>query len=179
MLTITDDYSGRPQRVRDGWAVTEEEAEFLRGLAIALRPHCIAEIGAGLGRSLQAWCEAAVYLAEHLHWPCDVWACDRVRQMCRIAHLRCPTARVIEGDSHILAAIIAPAPGLIFIDGCHTQDAVMADLRAMQSVATDDAVYVFHDTRPDFPPLRDLAKDLGAITLDTAQGISILTGYCP
>lgn len=164
----------KPYRVEGGWAVAEEEAEFLRGLAIALRPRCIAEVGTGTARSLRAFSEAAAYLAAYLDWPCAVWSCDVNSQACAIGRILCPSARVIHGDSPALARAISPAPDLVFIDGEHTEAMVRADFAAMKAVASEHAVYLFHDTRPGFRRMREVAAGLGAIALPTAHGISIL-----
>lgn len=166
-------YNSRPALEENQGTVTEEEAAFLYGLAIALRPRCIAEIGTGWMRSLRAFCEAKRWLWEHLNWNCRVFSCDIKPDIANRASRDYPDAHVLCCDRLLLAKEIHPAPELIFIDGDHKSRAVQRDYEAMDKVAEPGAVFVFHDSSL-IPDVAEAAAELGACTLPTARGMGIL-----
>jgi len=171
-LRVSRQY-GAPALEENQGAVTEEEAAFLYGLALALRPTCIAEVGTGWLRSLRAFCGAAAWLRNHLDWPCAVWSCDIKKDAVTRAQKELPLAHVVCGDSIALAKAMCPAPQLIFIDGEHHEERPRKDYEALKAVADEKAVFVFHDTGIILS-VREYAEGLGAICLPTPRGMGIL-----
>lgn len=166
-------YGRLPTLEENQGAVTEEDAAFLFGLAILLRPTCIAEVGTGWNRSLRAFCEAKSWLKESLNWECEVWSCDTEEWAVRLAKEACPTARIVQGNSDALMREITPSPQLIFLDGSHDPQDVMHDYETLQIVSADNTVFVFHDTNC-LPTVGDLADRLGALNLGGPRGMALL-----
>lgn len=165
----------RPYRIQDGRTVAEEEWGFLRGIAIAVRAKCIAEVGTGSCRSLNAWVSAQAYLKEHLDQDCTVWSCDINKHRIAEANAGYPTAKLVRGDSAILAVAMKdePPPDIIFIDGLHKQRAVTADIANLRPLAVPGTVWLLHDIRDYFAKLRTVASQECAYILPTPMGIAI------
>lgn len=53
--------------------------------------------------------------------------------------------RVYEGESQQMLAILPPVYDLVFIDGSHDRDSVLADARAAARLLKPDGLLVFHD----------------------------------
>lgn len=53
-----------------------------------------------------------------------------------------------------------PAVGLLYVDGEHTRDAVLADFHAWRPYLAPDATIVFDDYRPTHPGVVDAVDDL-------------------
>lgn len=155
--------------------LTEEEAAFLYGLAISLRPRIIAEIGTGCCRSLRAFDDARRWMEAKLDWNCSIYTCDIHPTPCREARHMFPEAHVVDGNARQMIAEMCDKHRveLMFIDGEHTYDAAMSDYKAM-SAMTDSCTFVFHDANL-FPEIGDLVLELGGHILRTPRGIGIVT----
>ncbi|HVU25674.1 MAG TPA: class I SAM-dependent methyltransferase [Opitutus sp.] len=69
--------------------------------------------------------------------------------------------RTFESDSAALPpGAIVPRCHLVFIDGNHTQAAVLSDFRFAAGVASDDAVILFHDTFIVHPAIKRACREL-------------------
>jgi predicted O-methyltransferase YrrM len=170
MLSIVT-ANGKPCLQADTTGVTEEDAAFLYGLTLLVRPQCIAEVGTGNRRSLRAFMEARVWLWMHLKWRCEVWTCDIRPDRVAAAMREFPDANAVCGDSTALAAAIVGPADLVFIDGLHTRDAVQADVRALEDVAKG-GVCVFHDTT--FARQVEMeASRMGAVLLPGPRGMGV------
>lgn len=169
-LTVAE-YAGRPCREQNQGPVTEEEAVFLYGLAIALRPRCIAEVGTGWLRSLRSFYEARVYL-KALGWDCSVWSCDINAGVVDKAKATFPGCNVVLGNSETMAPLITVAPELVFIDGEHTTAAVERDLSELRKVSLPETVYVLHDPGI-IRDIQGIADKRGFLTLPSPRGIAI------
>ena len=165
-------YKGRPSREIGSCSVTEEEAALLYGLAVALRPRCIAEVGTGPGRSLRAFVEAIDYLRSELGWACELWTCDTDECMLRPVQEKYPKIHVVLGDSRDLASQVRPAPELVFIDASHDYAGVTSDFQRMVSVAAPGALLVFHDLGV-LQDVRHAADDIGCFHIPTPRGIGL------
>ncbi len=168
-------YRGKPALEGvDQTGVTEEEAAFLYGLAVAVRPRCIAEVGTGALRSFRALCKAAEYLICDLDMPCAVWTCDISSEPIMRARGFGIATKCVWGDARKLASQIHPAPELIFIDGKHTCDALEADTTALWPVAADGALFVYHDmSLPQFG-LQKFLEEAGGLLIPSPRGMGIL-----
>jgi len=155
--------------------VTNDEAAFLYGLVMAIRPKSIAEIGTGVCRSLKAFHDAAMQLKSDLDFRCTIYTCDIANRPVEKATLEFPDVHAIHGNSRVLADKISIRPDLVFIDGDHSYDAAKADYDAMKGVCNSNCVFVFHDTIL-FGPLNALMRNLGGQVLPTPRGIGIIVG---
>lgn len=166
-------YRNRPASEENQGTITEEEAAFLYGLAVALRPLAIAEIGTGWHRSLRALCDAQDYLARELDWKCIVYSCDTRLNAVEAAREKFPCAVVVHGDAEALADRMKFAPELVFIDGDHSRKAVHRDLLEMVECAAPGAVIVLHDCCI-LDDVKIVADEFGAMILDTPRGMAVL-----
>ncbi len=156
----------------NGVAVTSTEGDFLRCLAVSLRPTCIVEVGTGKGGSLRAFCDAAVCLNNG----CEVWSCDISKEACEVGRELCPDAHIIHGPSDALTIVVNRLPELIFIDGDHTTSAVADDYACLSKIAAPGAVFLFHDACYIEGHQNGVMKTLeriGAAVLPTFHGIGI------
>ena len=168
-------YHDRPCMEENQGTITEEEAAFLYGLALTVRPRCIAEVGTGWRRSLRAFVQAADQLKAQFSWDCRVWSCDTDKGRYDAAREACGGANLVHGDSSALADIVQPAPELVFIDGDHTEKAIERDFFELRDIAAPGCVFVFHDTALVFNAApAAFAKKIGAILLPTPRGMALL-----
>jgi len=173
-MTYIAPYHGKPCLEENQGAITEEDAAFLYGLALAVRPTCIAEVGTGWLRSLRAFHEAAAWMLENLNWECQVWSCDISLPAIEKAHATFPSARLVYGTSKALAEQVVPPPEIIFIDAEHTYGAVKSDYETMLKVAAKNAIFIFHDTEGN-DDLRRFCTEIGCVFIPSGRGIAILT----
>lgn len=158
----------------DKCGVTEEEAALLYGLAVSLRPRCIAEVGTGELRSLRAFSRAVEYMNFVLDVECHLWTCDIWDGPLKLVHQFGLKAKTVHGDSRALASVISPAPELIFIDGQHTCEAVKRDTEALWPVAADGALFIYHDiTVPKFG-LGPFLEEIGGVLIPTPRGMGLV-----
>ena len=66
----------------------------------------------------------------------------------------------------------------VFIDGCHTNDHIVIDFKAIQAKASPDCVYLFHDVHqfnlaPGFQRILSDSGLTGRILLSTPSGVGI------
>jgi len=167
------EYDNRPSLEENQGTVTEEDAAFLYGLALAVRPNLIAEVGTGWFRSLRAFTEAASWMDRHLGWPCEVWSCDIDQGICTNAEEEFPSAFIVNGDSAWLAEKLPTKADLLFIDGEHSYDAVNKDYDNLLPVMSERAVIVFHDTSVN-EEVKKAAIRRGAMILPAPRGIGLL-----
>ena len=160
----------------DDGPVTEGEAAFLEGLAKALRPNLIAEVGTGWGRSLKAFTEAQEWLYE-LGITCEVYTCDTSLECVDDAKDGYYAACVVHGNAESLShALSGRKIDLLFIDGLHTGEQALADLNTLKPHLSKNAVVLFHDLNiPDaYADLKEAISAIGVMVLPTAKGIGIL-----
>ena len=167
------EYLGRPYSEENQGAITEEEAAFLYGLAVSLRPVCIAEVGTGWYRSLRAFEAARAYLEKSLSWPCAIWSCDIRSEVIESAKELYVGCNFVCGDSAVLSQVVLPAPELIFIDGDHNLEPVRKDVAEMSKCAAPGATIVLHDCNLS-NGVTEYCNEVGILRLDTARGMAIL-----
>lgn len=165
-------YFEKPSLEESQGPVTEEDAAFLYGLALLIRPRCIVEIGLGWNRSLRAFCDAAKWMKDNLVWDCQVWSCDVDQEALDRAKSICPDAHLVLGPA-ARVAVLAPPAELVFIDAEHTHDAVLSDYAATKSASDAGCIFVFHDHRVNAGIL-EAVKELGATILPGPRGMAIL-----
>jgi len=175
---MIQDFHGRPADTEiNGSTVTEEEAAALYGIAIALRPQVIAEIGTGHGRSARAFDEAATYLNTVLGLRCHVWTCDTARRQ-KAAELLHTT--FVAGDCLDLVREISTQPELIFIDGTHTTEASRRDYDVMVAFSPG-ATFIFHDANNEKDNVANqisgVVSELNGIILRTPYGLGIVQSH--
>lgn len=143
-------YSGTAKRV----SVTEDEARILAWLAYGCT---VLELGTGLGISTRALASQAksVVTIDIDPWvQKDVWPelPDNVE----------PYSEVPEGRNY----------ELVFVDGCHTAEAVKADIRRLKPLCTK--LMVFHDV--NYAHIRDAVQDAfpRMHAIDTVHGLGLV-----
>lgn len=167
-------YHGRPAEVKlYQTSITDEEATVLYGLAIALRPKAIAEVGTGTGRSVRAFQKAVQYLKTVLDWDCQVWTCDLRKRV-----FGGMNTTYIQGDCEDMVEAMTIRPELVFIDGNHREEYVRHDYKVLSDYAAPGALFVFHDVRTEYKALSENAsavlRDKGGIILRTPMGLGLV-----
>jgi len=161
----------------EGW-LKLEPSELLFAAAAAVRSGCIVELGSFRGRSTVALCAGSavgakvpVYAVEpHEHFvgvkggvfgPSDRRAFFKTMLTTRFASI----VRLINTTSQVVAPGWDKPISLLFIDGDHRYDAVLADFTAWRPHLIDGAIVIFNDATGAGTGLvmRDLEKE-GALT---------------
>lgn len=155
----------------DGW-LGESEAEYLADAAS--RYKIVGEIGSWMGRSTAAICAGAgedgFVVAvdtwqgspEHegmLQGKSEGWLFEQFRRNTS------PYANLwpLRKSSVDAAQFIANSHlrfSLIFIDGCHEYESVLADILAWRPLLTEGGILCGHDFYGDFPGVRQAVKEL-------------------
>lgn len=167
-------YRGRPSEVAlYNHSITDEEAAVLYGLAIALRPRAIAEVGTGGGKSVKAFQKAVQYMKTVLDWDCKIWTCDIKRRPSCGMNTIC-----VHGDCEDMVEVMTIRPELVFIDGNHREEYVRHDYKVLSDYAMPGALFVFHDVYTEYKALMEHAsvvvKDKGGIILRTPMGLGLV-----
>ncbi|MBL8826267.1 MAG: class I SAM-dependent methyltransferase [Planctomycetaceae bacterium] len=96
---------------------------------------------------------------------------ERMRANLRTAYPQADHDRLVTFDcdaSDVNPTDITPRPEFCFIDGEHTNPAVLSDFAFCRQVCADDAVIAFHDTCFVFEGVRQIQRDL------TAEGVRFI-----
>lgn len=155
-----------------GNTVTEEDAAFLFGLTLLLRPSCIAEVGTGDNRSLRAFCNAKEWLKDNLDHDCVIWSCDNRIKAIDMAKAEELPANLVLGDAEALGDAMSECPELIFIDGPHQEPELSQSYMELHEIAAPGAVFVFHDPL-SHPDVGALVAKLGAVVLPGPDGMAM------
>jgi hypothetical protein len=157
----------------EGW-LTLEDCEFLFAASASIRSGCIVELGSFRGRSTVALCAGSiaghkvpVYAIEpHEHFigmkggvfgPSDRRAFFKTMLTTRLASV----VRLINATSRVVAPGWDKPVSLLFIDGDHRYEAVLADFFAWRPHLVDQALVIFNDLSGSGTALvvKDLVKD--------------------
>ena len=132
-------------------------APFFFWLFNALSPRCAVELGSANGYTFFVFCQA-VSLNNASVYAIDTWRGDintglYGEEIYQSVCLNLKT-HFTEVDAHLVRSTFDKAApdfpdssvDLLFIDGCHTYDAVKSDYETWRSKMSDRGVMVFHDT---------------------------------
>lgn len=170
---MNKDANGRPFIHHGQYRITEEDAAFLFGITVMLRPRAIAEVGTGGLRSLGAFDGARQFLKTTLNWSCEIYSCDinGFRVCCGMNEF--PDAHVIHGGARVMVQKMAHHPDLVLIDGEHTYDAVKDDFEELCKVCAKPCIFIFHDTI-NYPPIGVFVREQGGLLLPAPRGMGMV-----
>jgi predicted O-methyltransferase YrrM len=126
--------------------LTRWEGSFIEGLASSLPdPARVVEVGTGSGASLVRILLGLSHHADVMVWSIDLLDCKSAEeyvQKCQIPNWR---YKLIVEDSVEVGTNWTEPLDMIYLDGSHAHEGVLADVAAWSPHLKDDGVVVFHD----------------------------------